>query len=506
MNNEHSKKYDVVISYSHSDKVLAYAIREELALNNIMAFISALDLNGGTEFQDFITTTIASSKIVLYLCSENSSQSSWVTNEIRYAIRNNITVLPVIINQTEPSEELSTYLDSALYIHYDSSTHTRDLGNIISKTTTVYEQKHSENIAIHAPEATCDKETKIDYTSHLKPKPTPISPTTTPDTPRKKNKKQADIGEYVGLVFFLMGLISFTFGILVYNGVFEGITDSFPFFFLGGIPLIGGPFVLISAKYNHKITIYCNTDKRSHNSLIKINVGNREAAKLSGKGVAEFYLYGRNKHLIHITSEDSDIEDFTFEYDTNEAEDDIIYVTLKCHTSTSNISTTPIDITNFRCFIAGSTRLVNERNATRATLSVLYNKWEKHKLVISSYTFEDFSMGYTIGGQQMQYNEFIENKANCAIFIIENGVGEKTLEEYQLAIKTFKENLNRPKIFVYTCNLNTEEHLTTKTFIEEIKKNRSYWREYNDIKQLMSQIEKDIDAELFNIFVFKNNL
>lgn len=108
------------------------------------------------------------------------------------------------------------------------------------------------------------------------------------------------------------------------------------------------------------------------------------------------------------------------------------------------------------CFIAGSTRLVNERNATRAVLSILYNKWEHYNLVISSYTFEDFSNSYTVGGQQMHYDEFIEKKANCAIFIVENGVGEKTLEEYKLAIQTFKNNLQRPKIFVYANQLNQE--------------------------------------------------
>jgi hypothetical protein len=160
------------------------------------------------------------------------------------------------------------------------------------------------------------------------------------------------------------------------------------------------------------------------------------------------------------------------------------------------------EVTEFTCFIAGSTRLINERNATRAVLSILYNKWESHNLVISSYTFEDFSNSYSTGGQQIRYNEFIKEKATCAIFIVTENVGDKTLEEYRLSIDTFNKNHKRPKVFVYANNLSDSK--TTQEFIEEVKKNNSYWREYFDLQQLMSLIKEDIDSELFNIFIFKN--
>lgn len=101
-----------------------------------------------------------------------------------------------------------------------------------------------------------------------------------------------------------------------------------------------------------------------------------------------------------------------------------------------------LNLTKYMCFIEVLLKLINERNFVRAVLSILYNKWENYNLVISSYTFEDFSNRYTVGGQRIQYDEIIKEKANCAIFIVTDGVGEKTLNEYRLAIDTLKKQTN----------------------------------------------------------------
>lgn len=37
-----------------------------------------------------------------------------------------------------------------------------------------------------------------------------------------------------------------------------------------------------------------------------------------------------------------------------------------------------LDFIKYRCFIGGSTAITNERNATRAVLSILYNQYEKY--------------------------------------------------------------------------------------------------------------------------------
>lgn len=92
----------------------------------------------------------------------------------------------------------------------------------------------------------------------------------------------------------------------------------------------------------------------------------------------------------------------------------------------------------FKCFIAGSLALSAERNALIATVSKMYNRWESERFRITSYTFEDFNRDVVPGGQQLLYDKFIENDADWCVFIISNGIGEKTLNEYRVAMDSLK--------------------------------------------------------------------
>ena len=175
--------------------------------------------------------------------------------------------------------------------------------------------------------------------------------------------------------------------------------------------------------------------------------------------------------------------------------------------STDKAETLPLQKNNFvtyRCFIGGSTAISNERNAARAALSILYNQYEKYDFYITSHTFEDFKNKHKIDGQQYDYNEFIKLKADCAIFIICNKVGEKTLGEYILAVETFEETgEKRPAIFVYNdisyrSNGGVEDASVT-AFHKLVDSKNAYWRDYNGIDMLMMKIKEDVSAELADI-------
>lgn len=175
--------------------------------------------------------------------------------------------------------------------------------------------------------------------------------------------------------------------------------------------------------------------------------------------------------------------------------------------STDKVETLPLQKNNFvtyRCFIGGSTAISNERNAARAALSILYNQYEKYDFYITSHTFEDFKNKHKIDGQQYDYNEFIKFKADCAIFIICNKVGEKTLGEYRLAVETFEETgEKRPAIFVYNdisyrSNVGVEDASVT-AFHNLVDSKNAYWRDYNGIDMLMMKIKEDVSAELADI-------
>lgn len=196
-------------------------------------------------------------------------------------------------------------------------------------------------------------------------------------------------------------------------------------------------------------------------------------------------------YIITVSPKSNDLKGISFKYCfTRKSNKEIKEIVLPLKKEES-----PNNIVKYNCFIGGSTTLTSERNAVRAALSQLYNKWEDERLIVSAFTFEDFSNAQH---QQERYFNFISNEAKCTIFIIADGVGPKTLDEYRLAYATYCSLKTRPMIFVYanemTMNPSVEE------FKKEVLNNNSYWRNYKDIESLMSGIWRDIDAELFAIF------
>ena len=164
----------------------------------------------------------------------------------------------------------------------------------------------------------------------------------------------------------------------------------------------------------------------------------------------------------------------------------------------------------YRCFIGGSTSIVNERNAARAVLSILYNQYEKYNFYITAHTFEDFTNKHKIEGHQYKYDEFIRKKANCTIFIICKYVGPKTLNEYKVAVETYEcTDGERPSIFVYN-DISENEVIHQDSSIIEFRKlvdsNNAYWRDYQNIEMLMLKMKEDISAELSDVLEMRPNL
>lgn len=69
-----------------------------------------------------------------------------------------------------------------------------------------------------------------------------------------------------------------------------------------------------------------------------------------------------------------------------------------------------LDFIKYRCFIGGSTAITNERNATRAVLSILYNQYEKYNFFITSHTFEVLETSIKLMGISMNMMSSSEKK------------------------------------------------------------------------------------------------
>lgn len=77
-------KYDVFISYSRKDSIIANEIYQLFERKNISCFIDKELIRGGDDFAKKITDAILSSRIFLFLASKNSYKSRFSINEVKF--------------------------------------------------------------------------------------------------------------------------------------------------------------------------------------------------------------------------------------------------------------------------------------------------------------------------------------------------------------------------------------------------------------------------------------
>lgn len=131
-------------------------------------------------------------------------------------------------------------------------------------------------------------------------------------------------------------------------------------------------------------------------------------------------------------------------------------------------------------FIAGSKTITVLRDSARAALMEISNRYRDFNTIFRPYTFEDFPQAVAVGGQQAEYNKYISEKADYVIFIFDEGFGEKTMEELEIAMESFKKK-QRPGIYIY-CNekkveTNLEEYEKVLSWCRE---NKQYYISYED--------------------------
>ena len=139
-----------------------------------------------------------------------------------------------------------------------------------------------------------------------------------------------------------------------------------------------------------------------------------------------------------------------------------------------------------KVFIAGSKSLTIERDAIRSVLQILSNNNAK-KVLIRTYTYEEFDTSLSPEGRQKEYNRFIMNEADYVIFVLDGTIGGVTLLEFDVAWKTFTSK-KRPGIYVYhkpTATISKE----IQKVIDKINQCGQYYTEYSDIENLKLKIE-----------------
>lgn len=140
-------------------------------------------------------------------------------------------------------------------------------------------------------------------------------------------------------------------------------------------------------------------------------------------------------------------------------------------------------------FVAGAKDLKNERNALKALAHELNTSYEDRKININLKirSYEDFR------DNQIEYNNFIENEADVAIFVLKDRIGKHTEEEFINAASAF----NRKKIpeiivFLNKDRKETQEVAHIQELLQEHLGNH-YFVEYSDDDDLKAKARKRID-------------
>jgi len=113
---EDNVAHDVFISYSIKDRLLADALCHKLEEDQIRCWIAPRDISPGGSWAGEIADAIPHSKIMILVFSANANASKQVLREVELAITNNLTVIPMKIEDVIPTGGMSYYLSTTHWI------------------------------------------------------------------------------------------------------------------------------------------------------------------------------------------------------------------------------------------------------------------------------------------------------------------------------------------------------------------------------------------------------
>ena len=243
-------------------------------------------------------------------------------------------------------------------------------------------------------------------------------------------------------------------------------------------------FLLLRVKKLRKDNIKLSSDIAS-----KISIDGDLQKEIESREVYTTHLE-KGEYLIDFEDKKDDNRHKTFNHEVTSKDCKLVFANF-LEESSQNGKT-------IKCFIAGSKTLQQERDALRAVTCVMYNKWDSKNFRILSYTFEDFKKEHTLVPPQELYNKFIEEEADWALFIIDGEIGGITVNEYRVAMDSFKRN-GRPKILAL-AKVGSENNEKVAEIRDEINKEHQYWTDYTDIVSLKYIFESTLNWDLIRMF------
>lgn len=179
-------QYDVFISYSRRDYLdengdvipgnIVSKIKDVLKKNGISYWFDEDGINSGDEFARLIIRSIKDSKVLLFVSTENSNNSSWTRKEIASAISYKKKIIPFKYDDTPFNDSLLLYLADLDFISYKQQG-SRALNRLVTSIS-----NYLDSIKPVEPAEIAEVETKPE------PKPNPKKQEPVAKAPKGKSK------------------------------------------------------------------------------------------------------------------------------------------------------------------------------------------------------------------------------------------------------------------------------------------------------------------------------
>lgn len=477
-------KYDIFISYCRSDTRIAQQIYKRFEELGLICFLDAQNLKTGDNFANVIQSAIINSKYVIFVYGSNSEESIYQRRELDLALESGKKVLSLFTNFCNDGVVHSILRKKTIcYTSIDKICNSiqREISpahccsiSIPSETTEkrLYSRKNRKKRYIFLAIITLLFIICLLFPNYYTSSPPLERPNTCPNTSKQSDNITDSIYSseildrdtvYISSKGNEPGTTKITSTPQLSD--WEGrIWVNRCLSALGGL-LLGIILVLIIKFCRKKRNIKLSSDVN-----VSVSIDGKPIAKIDAGNVFSTHLE-KGEYLIDFKAND-------------DKHNRIIQKIIDNNTHVIFSEFINKQEIKFKCFIAGSLALSVERNALIAVVSKMHNRWEAERFRISSYTFEDFNRDVIPGGQQKLYDTFIENDADWCVFIISNGIGEKTLNEYRVAMNSLHKN-GHPKILFLASSETTKDE-TLSAIKKEIIDANQYWNSCNNIEHMQS--------------------
>ncbi|MCK5645599.1 MAG: TIR domain-containing protein [Anaerolineales bacterium] len=129
--------HEVFISYSSKDKTIADAVCATIENRKIRCWIAPRDVPPGLPYAAALISAINDSKVFVLLLSEGSNSSGAVMREVEEAVGSGIPIIPIRIEDIEPTAAMRYYIKSLHWIDAISPPLEKHLGKLVDSVQTV---------------------------------------------------------------------------------------------------------------------------------------------------------------------------------------------------------------------------------------------------------------------------------------------------------------------------------------------------------------------------------